>query len=198
MKNFATLSSLILTLLFFTSCSKLTNEYYLTPEMKAQIPFQGFETISFINDSANIINLIAENRQNKIDETFECINCKDYYTSEIESIVLKNNLYSISLTMGASKNSAFYIDFKYGEEGFSCAYTSLPLAKLTLQNGQMFYDSIVVNNKTYSDVFADTITHTGKIQSDPYPTYCYYSTEYGVIKIDFSNETSWELEKIEW
>lgn len=198
MKNLVKLNSLVIILFLFASCSKLTNEYYLTPEMKAQIPFKGSETISFINDSANIIDLIAENRQNNIDKTYECVNCKDYYTSEIESVILKNDLYSVSLTMGASKNSAFYIDFKYLEDGFSCAYTSLPLEKSTLQNGQMFYDSIIVNKQTYFNIFGDTLTHTGKIQIDPYPTYCYYSTEYGVIKIGFSNGTFWELDKIEW
>ncbi|PLW93834.1 MAG: hypothetical protein C0591_13835, partial [Marinilabiliales bacterium] len=63
---------------------------------------------------------------------------------------------------------------------------------------ELYYDSIDINNKMYYDIFSDTLKHEGIIPIDPNPVRCYYSTEYGVIKIDFSDSTSWELEHIEW
>jgi hypothetical protein len=82
-------------------------------------------------------------------------------------------------------------------EGFGCGLIS-PLSKKTLGDTEVFYDSINTSIKTYYNIFSDTLTHTGMIEIDPYPVRCYYSTGYGVVKIDFSDSTSWELEHIEW
>jgi len=48
-------------------------------------------------------------------------------------------------------------------------------------------------NTWIKDVF---VCEKEKIDSKAYRLY--YSTEFGIVKIDFSDDSYWELEKIEW
>ena len=201
MKKLFIIFPVTLLILLTTSCNKdrLIGEYYFTEEMYEQIPFEGNETLIFIDsDSSNIV-LLGGERMNQISKQYECINCSDYYYFESAWISFTNDLYKLSLSMGASPINRFSYGLTIGETGFGCNYyNNLPLSKDNLYGNQMFYDSIIVNNSTYYNVFADTLTHTGIIPINPYPVFCYYSTEYGVIKIDFSDDTYWELKNIEW
>jgi hypothetical protein len=180
------------------SCGKLIDEFYRTSEEKAQIPFNGFETITFIDTDSNYIIIQAEDRFDEVYESPECINCRDYSIFERTRINLSNNLYGLNLSIGSgSRKNYFSLSFGMDGEGFGCGLIS-PLSKKTLRDTEVFYDSINTSIKTYYNIFSDTLTHTGMIEIDPYPVRCYYSTGYGVVKIDFSDSTSWELEHIEW
>ncbi len=187
----------VLIMIILTSCGKLIDEFYLSEEMKAQIPFKGFETITFIDDSCNIYVLSGGERFNQVIKQNECINCYDYYYIENESIEFNNEFYEIGLFSEASGSSRFSIRFKIDNLTFRCSFNS-PLSQDNLRENEIFYDSLIVNNKTYYHIFSDTLSHTGIIEIDPYSVRCYYSTEYGVIKIAFSDSTSWQLESIEW
>lgn len=201
MKKLFRILPVTLLILLITSCDlgKLIAEYYFTEEMYEQIPFEGNETLIFIDDDGNNIVLIGGDRINEIHKVDECITCSDYYYFETGGIKFSNDTYILTLSMEASTEYKFLIGLNI--EGTSFTYTyydNLPLSKEYLQGDEVFYDSINVNNSTYYNVFGDTLINGGTIPIGIYPVFCYYSTEYGVIKIDFSDDSYWELEDIEW
>lgn len=200
MKKLLILTSIVL-LVIPTSCNKgkLIGEYYLTDEMKLQIPFNGFEKISFTDNIGGKITLASGHRSRTITKVMECLNCKNYYYFETAQICFSNDFYRINLSMEASTTNKFFISLAFGETGFSYVFSNnLPLSKENLIKQEVFYDSITINNNIYYDVFGNPLHHTGIIPVTPYPVFCYYSIEYGVLKIDFSDSTNWQIESIEW
>ncbi|RLD46560.1 MAG: hypothetical protein DRI88_07370 [Bacteroidetes bacterium] len=188
----------IIILTMYSCKGKLIGEFYLSSEMKAQIPFKGFEKIYFNTDNRTVFLLSGDDRFYQIYESSECINCRDYSLFEKEWIYFKDNLHELRLVLDTGRdNNYFSIGFDVNETSFGCSFIS-PLSQETLRDDELYHDSLVVNNKTYHNVFSDTLTHIGSIGIDPYPIRCYYSTGFGVVKIDFSDSTSWELENIEW
>ena len=166
--------------------------------MKAQIPFKGYETITFVDDSNNVYSFQAGEKFNEVYEYEECNSCKDYSIFEREWIIFNDETYKLLIKISSGTDLyIFSISYSINNVGFRCIFDP-PLSQDNLSDNETFYDSLIVNNKTYYHVFSDTLTHTGIIEIDPYPIRCYYSTEYGVLKIDFSDSTSWELERIEW
>ena len=200
MKNFICALLTVLSILVIHSCGKkLLGEYYLNEESKNDIPFKGYEAITFIDDNDNLFIFRGGVRNNRITENDECINCSDYYIFEREWINFSDgndNDFTLQVSSGIEEND-FLFGINISGNGFICNLVS-PLSKETLNHNDMFYDSLVVSNKTYYNIFSDTLTHTGNIDIDPYPVRCYYSTEFGIVKIDFSDGPAWELEKIEW
>ena len=199
MKNFIyTLLTVLLILLIYSCGKKLLGEYYLSDKMKAQIPFRGQEKITFIDENQNSYTLQSGDKFNEIYEYQECNSCKDYSIFEREWIIFSDALYELLLKISSGKGLyVFSISYSYNDIGFRCTFKS-PLSKDNLRDNEIYYDSLILNNKTYYKIFSDTLTHNGMIEIAPYPVRCYYSTEYGVVKIDFSDSTSWELDHIEW
>lgn len=166
--------------------------------MKAQIPFRGQEMITFIDSNGYNHTLQSEDRFNEIFEYPECNSWKDYSIFEREWIIFSDGLYKLLLKISSGKDLyIFSISYSLNDIGFRCTFKP-PLSKDNLRDNEIYYDSLILNNKTYYKIFSDTLTHTGMIEIDPYPVRCYYSTGYGVVKIDFSDSTSWELDYIEW
>jgi hypothetical protein len=200
MKNFIYTLLIFLSILVLHSCGKkLLGEYYLSEESKNDIPFNGYESITFTDNNNNPIIFKGGIRNNRVTESDECINCSDYYIFEREWINFSDgndNDFTLQISSGIEEND-FLFGINIGGNGFICNLIS-PLSKETLKHDDMFYDSLVISNKTYHNVFSDTLTHIGSIGIDPYPVRCYYSTEFGIVKISFSDSTSWELKNIEW
>jgi hypothetical protein len=188
-------------ILLSESCSKLEGEYYLTAAEKAQIPFQGYETITYTDDKSNSIKLKAGDRIDELIESPLCINCRDYAIVEYEHIKFMNDSITLSLSMSTTRYIGHPNDFGHGLSidsiYFSNGFAS-PLSIEKLRPEETHFDSLLVNNKMYYNIFSDTLTHLGIIELEPYPIRMYYSMEFGVIKFDFSDGTVWELEKIEW
>ncbi len=192
---------LLLSLLIFSSCSrgKLIEEYTFTEDMYSQIPFKGFENLKYIDNYGDSVIVLGGARVNKINKVFDCVNCSDYYYFENDYIYFENDSCKIGLYMDAAPIYRFYIQFTISGVYFDCDFQdNLPLSKYNLKMHEMFYDSIIVNNTIYHSVFGDTLVHEGEIPLGTYPVFCYYSTEYGIIKIDFSDNSSWELKSIVW
>ena len=192
---------LISVVLFFAiySCNRgrQIGEFYLSEEMKSQLPFNGNETIRFIDENDNIFMLSGDGRITTFIEETECISCYDYYVFEKEWINFSDEAYEIRLKLNASEQSYFNITYTIEGELFWCGFTS-PLSEENLKDQESFIDSITINNRNYYEVYRDTMRYQGSLSISPYPTFCYYSTEYGVLKIDFSDDSYWELENIEW
>lgn len=200
MKNFIyTLLTVLLILLIYSCGKKLLGEYYLSEDSKNDIPFIGYEALTFIDDKNNLFIFIGGVRNNRITENDECINCSDYYIFEREWINFsdgKSNDFTLQISSGIEEND-FHVGINISGNGFICNFVS-PLSKETLKHNDVFYDSLIVNNKTYHKVFSDTLTHIGQIGLSSFPVRCYYSKEFGIIKIDFSDSSSWELDHIDW
>ncbi len=190
--------ALIIILTMYSCKGKLMGEFYLSSEMKAQIPFKGGEIIYFIDSNGKTYSLKAGEKYNEVFEYPMCNSCKDYSIYEREWIIVSDETYKMLLKMSSGTDMySFSIEYSINGIGFDCSFRS-PLSQDNLRINELYYDSLVVNNKTYHNVFSDTLTHIGSIGIDPYPVRCYYSTEFGIVKISFSDSTSWELKNIEW
>jgi len=186
-------------LVITVSCEKLIDEFYLTDEIRQQIPFNGKEEISFINNNGDETILIAGDRVDEIHKEFDCINCKDYYYIETEKIQIKNELYEIGLELIAADQCSLSIRFALEDINFGCVFANLPLSENSLKHDETYYDSLIINNKAYYEIYGDTLLHhEGNIPINPYPTLIFYSTNFGVVKIDFSDGSYWELDKVDW
>ena len=201
MNNTNKIVGIIICLLLTTSCRKISAEFYLSAEEQAQIPFKGYETIIFLTDDKDSIVLQGGERINTRYETRSCTQCYDYIITERESIVFNSNNVRLQLAMATTKYTATSNSFSHGisidSVGFSHGIAS-PLSIENLRPEEKYYDSLLVNNKMYFNIFSDTLTHIGMIEIDPYPVRMYYSTVFGVVKVDFSDGSTWKLEKIEW
>ena len=191
----AFLLTLIVLSLFF-SCEKdhLEGAFLLTDEMKSQNPYQGGETLKFVSDSGNVYLWNVNGRSNQVHKMLTGINTKQYYLIEIDktSIDLLGNreYFLFGLEMGGlgKDNTDYDIWLHYGEKGSSFSF-NLPLSTETT----LFVDSLFVMNTWIKDVF---VCEKEKIDSKAYKLY--YSTELGIVKIDFSDGSYWELENIDW
>lgn len=173
--------------LTFLSCNKtgLQKEYLLTDEMKDQNPFMGGEKLYYLSDSLNqiVFNVLA--RDNKLHEVpyGQRTNIWDLY--EVEKMYFQSEQNSnIYFDMHYNAGYNFYINLTYNSKGRNLIF-NLPINK----ENSGFIDSLLVREKWYYDIFtSDKDTSAYKL---------YYSTEYGIVKVDFSDGSYLELEKIE-
>jgi hypothetical protein len=100
---------------------------------------------------------------------------------------IPNDTNSISLKMMtdfSGRNTFLEIVVYRGTITNRFSYT-LPLSKEYTH----YIDSIYIMNSWIKDVFV----HETALENT-----MYYSTQYGIVKIDFSDGSFWELESIEW
>ena len=185
----------ILCLCFSYEKDHLTGKFLLTEEMKAQNPYQGGETLFFHKNNEDTIVVFAKDRVNKVHEVLEGINTKNYFLLEEENIFLDidtilhdTSYFHLKMMPDRKGKTEFTIDFIQGTVGRGFYY-NLPLSTAATP----YIDSLFVMNRWVRDVF--TQEHE-ILDSRAYKLY--YSTEFGILKIDFSDGSYWELEKIEW
>ncbi len=191
--------ALLLTLTILSLCFSCKKDYLaggflLTDEMKAQNPYQGGETLKFVSGSGNVYVWSVNDRSNQVHKMLKGINTKEYYLVEIDhtslGLVDSSFYFSFGLEMGGlgDQNTDYDIWLHYGDvvSGFSF---NLPLSTETTP----YIDSLFVMNTWVKDVF---VYENEMIDNRAYRLY--YSTEYGIVKIDFSDGSNWEIEKIEW
>lgn len=183
---------LIVTIGLCFSCEKdhQVGEFFLTDEMKAQNPYQKGDTLKLISNIGDTLSCYVNSRSNQIHQYLLGINTADYYLIEIEntSIVLKNATEngSFSFQMGGefANNNRWIIYLHFGEKNNEFSL-HVPLSK----ESTPYIDSLFVMNRWIKEVFIQETALTNKL---------YYSTEFGVVKIDFSDGSFWELESIKW
>jgi len=182
----------IVSLLYSCNEGHITGKYFLTDEMKSQIPYHGGETLFFTRNNVDTIMIVAMDRVNKVYEILDGINTNNYSIWEEESIYMNidtipNDTNSISLKMMtdfSGRNTFLEIVVYRGTITNRFSYT-LPLSK----EYTPYIDSIYIMNSWIKDVFV----HETALENT-----MYYSTQYGIVKIDFSDGSFWELESIEW
>ena len=178
---------------------KLIREYLLTEQQKKQIPFKGKEIITF-SSGQNEIELIGTDRIDTLEKRYPSGFSCDYYMEENNFITFKNKDYHLHLRMTAGHNFNLTL-YDYIEGLHMSAYLRVAQTTGELSEYEELIDSLTVNNSLYLNVYKDTVSNVYPLNARKlsiYATYIYYSTEYGVVKIDFSDSTSWELKNIEW
>jgi len=188
---------LVILLIAAASCKyrgKEIGRFHLTEEMKSQVPYKSHETINFIDSNDNTLTFTGGSRIEQDLEVKDCISCYDYVVYEEDLINFNNGSDYIRLTIRASEQS--YLNVRYTIDGhvFLSGFSS-PLSVENIGENEYFLDSITVNNIVFYDIYKDSIRSEKSITLNQYPIYSYYSTEYGVLKIEFSDSTSWEYVK---
>ncbi len=170
---------------------KIDGEKLLSDEMKSQNPYHENNTLYFESDSAIEYIFQVSYRTNEFFE-YQHGNYAPNYLVELETTSI-NSLdtsqqsgfrLEMESCFGPKLHILFYTPVKKGMS----AYFDLPLSK----DSQQYTDSVYVNEKWHYGVYVEE-----KVKSENSAYKLYYSTELGIIKIDFSDDSTWELKKIE-
>jgi len=202
MKKSHTYFVVILLIIMSFSCNKgrLVGEYYLTNDMKAINPFKGYEILTFENEIGINIVLAAGDRENEINKYNNGINTMDYNYCEYDNIDFVNENYKLVISMSPCLSSEYvHVGFSY-LDGMYSFYSNFEL--LENDNHANYYDSLLINDSWFHKIYYDTMQYSlhkpFPYSTHSFPIKSYYSIESGVVKIDFSDSTYWELENIEW
>jgi hypothetical protein len=188
-------------ILFTCSCSNETKEYLLTEEMRNAIPFTGKEKVSFLFDG-DTLDMISDFRINAQFKTSYGKYNQHYCYVEINEIYFfgKKYTYTYSISNGPDFQHPceLYIDWRYNlSYGSSRLYLKVPLSKKSLNSHQSYIDQLEVLGKIYTGVYCDSEVKSYST-IDYHPTSIYYTKEFGIIRIDFTDGRKWELIGIEW
>jgi hypothetical protein len=178
------------------SCQKnhKQGEFLLSDEMKAQNPYQLGAKLIFLSDSSITYPVTIGSRYDTIYRTLAGMNTNEYYFIEVERTwtlyTSTTDIPGLSLEMAGKVNQPanFRIDVNFNNKGRSWSF-ELPLNK----EYTPFLDSIQVQGNWFYDVYYNELE---KKENRAYKLY--YSTQYGIVKIDFSDGSFWELESVEW
>jgi hypothetical protein len=202
--GFQYIASLIITivLLLGYSCNEcnLASELILTEQQKKQNPFSGDEKIIY-QFQDTLIEFFGNGRSNWQQEVLVSTYGCDYNVYEHDVTLFDNNKFGLSYSMLGRTD--FQIEILYKLYDFSLL-SQLELDQSTgeISRYTKFIDSLEVNNTQYASIYKDTldllIGDEISIDTMKHAIYIYYSTDYGVIKIDFSDGSTWELEEIVW
>ena len=206
--------SVMLLLLFvlLSGCKKEKGEYLLG-DLKNQNPFTGTETIIYCDNNGDSIIFYGKGRFAYLFESSSQDNPSYYYINERDecSFVVNNDDFNISINLTTRYDRGANIDLTFThivhpdsgtcKSHSSCIY-ALPLFE-NYQNTNCYIDSLLVLNKYYYYVFVDSdLNYSGTYEYGCINKYrvsaLYYTTTQGIIKLDFEDNTSWQLESIEW
>ena len=204
-------------LILFCGCGKKELGQFLLDGLKSQNPYSGTETLCFIDNNNDSILFYGNGRFSEIFEYKPDPGRDDYYVNERDQCFFLsdsenyngNNIqYELKIHMITYKSSValmtLLLTLKNTSNGDGCmSYTrdfSLPLVD-HYRNSHLFIDSLKVLDTYYEDVIVDSsLLYQKKLNGnclDPNtPRVIFYTTSYGIIKIDFNNGNVWNLKSI--
>ena len=201
MKKTCLFALLIITSFVYYACHKQIEEYYLTSEEKAMIPFHGNEVVHFSSQSNEIEVLLADDRIDEIKRYNNDHTEKNYILVENSYINFSNEKYRLRLFMSSYPFPPTGVSFNFSFTDSKNYFGSF-FKTINQEDSTQFLDSLLVNGSWIYDVFYDTMEY---FHFEPpqdtllvFPVKSFYSRQFGVIKIDFSDNTFWELDHIEW
>ena len=200
--NMKKLSLLLCVILFMTvSCHKpkLVGEFYLTAKTKELNPFSGYEKLTFKDDTVLNEILVGDARINKITKSYIDDESGDFVLWEQDYSRFVNDQYEINITIATTRKPGLMIDFRNLVDGYNF-YSRFKITDDSIIG--RYYDSILIHQVWYHHIYYDTMLydHHQPFPADiqRFPVKSYYSATSGVVKIDFSDDSSLELDKIEW
>jgi len=205
----------ILLLLSLGGCSKtqVLGEYYLG-DLYYQNPYNGFETLVFKSSEGTLITFACTGRKTTVYENKVSVNSNDYYIIEKDYMSLEGSDGNYSMTIFLEPYNGYYNkpanigigwrDYVSDSLGSLTArsHFKIPLSEQNLEPEQLFFDSLLVLNKIYYNVYSDQATTYQAYEGQPLwafvlPKVFYYNTTEGILKIDFDDGSTWELSHIE-
>lgn len=180
-----------------TDCDSVRNNL-LTEQQTKQNPYKGTEKIIFKSDHS-YIEFIGKGRE-KYTEEWSIATCENELVG-FDEMELSGSYYEIYLEMQARD---FFEITLYDtiRDIYMKSKLKIDPTSGQLYNYNEYIDSLNINSSIYYDIYKDSLLkfHWDSVLPDTlyHATYIYYSTAYGIVKIDFSDSTSLELESIEW
>ncbi len=174
-------------MLFVQSCDKgLISEELLTNEMRAQNPYNVSDEFTLIDEMGENYIYEVKTRKCTIHEMPAGSTSSGYYLVEEEktsiSSINTEEIYQIKFeTDGRYRRLRIRILFK--DKGFGFEFKT----PMTHENTH-YIDSINIQDHWYHDIFINEIE---KVDNRAYKLY--YSTDYGIVKVDFSDGSYLEL-----
>ena len=205
---------LIILAVLISACKKDKEELvgeFLLGNLVCTNPYNGYETLIYQSTDNDIIRFIGNGRT-KVTQKYYTDYYKDrYYIIEVDNCYFleKNENYEMKITIHSSYSIPHYhlvlrlFDFQSFEYSYYLSLSSytIPLSDQNLKPYQVHLDSLFVLNKYYYHVFVDTtrLSKSNNIvtrNDSIHPTIFYYNKSHGMLKIDFTDSTSWELKEI--
>jgi len=130
----------------------------------------------------------------------------DYYKYETDNTEFRSEsfgllYYSIAGSEYTQTLSSMAIDW-FGVKGIDTTFQrysilfTLPVDSNEVTQNTFLFDSLLILNKWYTKVLTGPVhknIQPGLEYNGPVPEQYYYSTEYGIIKLDMSDGTFWEI-----
>lgn len=203
-------SILLIFLLFYLSSCKEECSEYLLGDLIIYNPLNGSETLIFIDSDGVEYSFFGNGRRNWLSESEGYEGCE---ILEMDNTIFSeiNENYTIMISVRPSTHYRsvpdiviYFMDYTYSSSHYLRSHISLdiPLDKNNLGVDQYYYDSLLIHNTVAYDVFAAVPQHgsmsTAKeaLLDTIHPSLIYYNADYGVVKIDFDDNSSWELKEI--
>ena len=206
---------LIILAVLFSACKKDKEELlgeFLLGNLIYTNPLSGHEILVFQNTESNeIIRFIGNGRTRITEKCYIDYYKNQYYIVETDNCIFngENINYKLTITIKSDHYYPHYLlvlrlfDFQSSEFDYftSFSHFKLPLNDNNLRSDQIRLDSLYIQNRYYYDVFIDTswcsVTIKPLNRNDSmYAPVFYYNTTHGMLKIDFTDSTSWELKEI--
>ena len=203
----------MLLLLSLGGCYKaqVLGEYYLGGYYFLN-PYQGYEKLVYVTSDETDIEFYGEGRYSTIHKGYVSVNSNDHYLweSDIVHFTTLDGQYKMHVYMQVARyESSNYLSIAWRDNhsdtaGYIRAGTgnNLPLSPDNLMPQNKFLDSLCIRENVYYDVYVDSAyARRGLLEpidsSFVYPTIIYYNTTNGILKLDFNNNSTWELSHIE-
>lgn len=163
-------------LLLGSGCSKdnLQAEFYLTDEIKSQNPYVTGDTIIFANSNDDTIVTVVD-RENHYIEALISSNSNRYNLFEEEKTSIKGDSLIIQMRMYYEPHKEPLIDFYIFYNGKSGSFYNYSIPFTPSMPRVM---SIKIHDKWYYNIYYFERIDIPKL---------YYSTEHGVLRIEFSD-----------
>lgn len=179
---------------------KLAEDQRLSNIQKQQNPFKGYEKIIYkAGDST--FEFAGTGRRNWTEKYgWDDDNC-DWGLIEFDNLSLSGHQFEIYLNIRESKY--YYLSLTDSINDIYL-YSKLVIDKAhgSISNYNEFFNELNVNDITYSAIYKDTLIQPNVAPDIPdsikYATFLYYSSDYGIVKFDFSDGSAWELKEIVW
>ncbi|MCB2201182.1 hypothetical protein KQH26_00285 [bacterium] len=180
---------------------------YLLGDLKNQNPFNGAETIIFLDNNNDSIVFYGEGRYSELIESKPDKFREDYYLNELDycNFIEKNDTYELLIRLGNyySHSADLVIELTrfVNPDQIRCpcsATFNIPLMDSYIDSAS-YIDSLSVLNQNYYNVFVDSSIYIGNANNchdQIAPTAIFYTTTHGIIKIDFKDGSVWELKEI--
>lgn len=183
----------------FLCCrQKIVEEQLLTDIQKDQNPFRSNEKIIYYAGDSTIV-FTGTGRNNWTEEYDVDENYCEYGFMEFDRLIFTGNSFNITLYMRESK---YYFLGIYDSINNISFYSRFIIDKTTgsISDYNELIDRFNINDIPCFEIYKDTLfgSNIDMPDSVKLATYLYYSTEYGIVKFDFSDGSTWELKEIIW